>query len=54
LRSGGDRAGEHRGGHDPNGRQWDIAVEVGPADSYSDNPDLELDAWIARAVAELG
>jgi aminoglycoside phosphotransferase (APT) family kinase protein len=33
---------------------WDIAVEVGPADSYGDDPDPELDAWIARAVAELG
>jgi hypothetical protein len=28
--------------------------EVGPADSYSDNPNLELDAWMARAIAELG
>jgi hypothetical protein len=33
---------------------WDIAVEVGPADFYGDDPDPELDAWIARAVAELG
>jgi hypothetical protein len=33
---------------------WDIAVEVGPADSYGDHPDPELDAWIARAVAGLG
>jgi aminoglycoside phosphotransferase (APT) family kinase protein len=32
---------------------WDIAVEVGPADSYDDTPDPTLDAWIARAVAQL-
>jgi len=33
---------------------WDIVAEVGPADSYGDEPDPELDAWIARVVAELG
>jgi len=33
---------------------WDIVVEVGPADSYGDDPDPKLDARIARAVAQLG
>jgi len=32
---------------------WDIAVEVGPADSFDATPDPILDEWIARAVAEL-
>jgi len=31
---------------------WDLAVVVGPADSYGD-PDPGLDAFVARAVAQL-
>jgi aminoglycoside phosphotransferase (APT) family kinase protein len=32
---------------------WDIVVTVGPTESFGAKPDPDLDAWIARAAAEL-